>query len=67
MKELLGFLKDKNGNLSSVRLYSFFIIIAFIIDWMHAVFTKGNYNPAWSLISLVGAIIGVKVLQTKFE
>ena len=67
MKELLGFLKDKNGNLSSVRLYSFFIIIAFIIDWMHTVFTKGNYNPAWSLISLVGAIIGVKVLQTKFE
>ena len=65
--KLLDFLKDKNGNFSSVRLYSLFIVVAFVVDWMHAVFTKGMYNPSWSLISLVGAIIGVKVLQTKFE
>ena len=58
------FFKESNGTFSSTRLFTFLIIFATIIDWMHAVLKCGKvWEPSWQEIALICAAMGWKVAQ----
>jgi len=40
---------------------------ATIIDWMHAVFTIGKWDPEWTTIGMVLGVLGFKIAQKPFE
>lgn len=63
----LMFLKEDNGHLSSIRLFSVVSVICMAADWMHAVFTVGQWHPDIELIALVLGTITAKVVQKPFE
>ena len=63
----LKFLSEGNGELSSVRLFSFVTIVCMAVDWLHAVFTVGKWSPDIALIGLVLGTITAKVVQKPFE
>lgn len=67
MNQIFGFMKEGNGELSSVRLYSFVTILCMTTDWMHAIFTVGKWQPDIALIGLVLGTITAKVAQKPFE
>ncbi len=54
------FLQEENGNFSSSRLVMYIIVIAGIVDWMHAVFTTtdGVWRPEESTIMLILGAMG---------
>jgi len=64
---VLEFLQDDSGRLSQVRLVNFLIAGGFISDWVLHVIRNLEFDPAWSTVSLVGTVIGLKVLQKKSE
>ncbi len=59
------FLQEENGNFSSSRLVMYIIVIAGIVDWIHAVFTTadGVWRPEESTIMLILGAMGLKVGQ----
>ena len=65
--KLLSFLQEDNGGISSMRLFSCVTIICMAVDWMHAVFTVGKWEPDIALIGLVLGTITAKVAQKPFE
>lgn len=67
MKSLLIFMKENNGQLSSIRLFSMVAVFCMATDWIHAVFTTGKWSPDIELIALVLGIISAKVVQKPFE
>lgn len=67
MKQLLSFLQENNGGVSSVRVFSFVTIVCMATDWMHAVFTSGKWSPDIALIGLVLGTITAKVVQKPLE
>lgn len=64
---ILNFLQEDNGGVSSMRVFSFVVIMCMAADWMHAVFTVGRWSPDIALIGLVLGTITVKVAQKPFE
>ena len=50
-----------------MRLFSCVTIICMAVDWMHAVFTVGKWEPDIALIGLVLGTITAKVAQKPFE
>lgn len=67
MNKLLTFVKENNGQLSSIRLFSVVSVFCMATDWMHAVFTVGKWSPDVELIALVLGTITAKVVQKPFE
>ena len=68
MKRLIEFFQEDNGKLSSARLLSVMVVIAFLIEWMHAVFfMTGIYSPDYGTIGLIVGLFGVKAIQKKAE
>lgn len=67
MKNFKEFFQDEKGRYSSARLFTFLIVIAVIVDWMHSVFTTGIWKPEYQTIGLVLGSLGFKVLQKKEE
>ncbi len=65
--KILEFFQESDGGLSSARLFAFLVTVATIIDWMHAVFTVGTWNPEWQTIGMILGVLGFKVLQKPFE
>lgn len=65
--KILGFVKEDNGGLSSIRLLATMMSICMTIDWMYSVFTVGKWSPDLELIALVLGVITAKVVQKPFE
>jgi len=59
------FFQENNGMFSSSRLFSFLIVAAALVDWMHAVFATpaAKWDPTVQTISLVIGVLGFKVTQ----
>ncbi len=64
---ILDFLREANGTLSSARLFMFLICLSVIIDYQHAVWTTGIWHPDWQTIGLVLGALGFKVWQKGYE
>ena len=61
--KVLEFLKDKQGVFSSARLFMLLVSISAIIDWQHAIWTDGIWQPTWQTVGLICGVLGFKVLQ----
>lgn len=64
MKQIL---KENNGQYSSTRLFTMLILISALVDWQKAVWTVGIWHPDIVVIGLVCGVLGLKVVQKKFE
>ena len=64
---ILQFLQDNDGRLSSARLLNFLIAIALIVDWMHAVFTVGVWHPDLNLVLILLTTVTGKTVQSFAE
>jgi len=64
---IFEFFEDDSGRFSQVRLIGFLISSGFMADWMAHVARNIDFDPAWTTVSLVGTIIGVKVWQKRSE
>ena len=66
--KIIEFLQDSSGKLSSARLAMFLIVLTFTSDYVaHIIRADGAFDPSLSIIGLVTAIIGIKVIQQKNE
>ena len=67
--KLLEFLQEKNGQLSSSRLFMLLVALGGMIDWMHAVFTTsdGIWRPEYQTILLILGVLGFKIAQKAKE
>jgi hypothetical protein len=65
--KILEFLKENNGVFSSARLFMLLVAFSAIIDWQHAVWTSGLWQPTWQTVGLICGTLGFKVLQHKGE
>ncbi len=65
--KILEFLKDKEGQFSSARLFALMVAFSAIIDWQHAVWTGGIWTPTWQTVGLIAGVLGFKVLQKGSE
>lgn len=63
------FLKEKNGQFSSSRLFMLLVALSAIIDWQHAIWTTvdGIWRPEWTTIGMVLGVLGFKIAQKPFE
>ena len=66
-KKILEFLQESNGQFSSSRLFMLLVAISAIIDWQHAVWTHGIWQPEWTTIGMVLGVLGFKIAQKPFE
>jgi len=64
---ILEFVTDDSGHLSNVRLVGLMISSGFMADWIAHVIRSLEFDPAWSTVSLVAAVIGAKVFQKGSE
>ena len=64
---ILQFLQDQDGRLSSARLLNFLIAVALIVDWMHAVFTVGQWHPDLNLVLILLTTVTGKTVQSFAE
>ncbi len=66
--KILEFIQGSNGQFSGSRLFSLLVIMATIIDWMHAVFTgDGVWVPDWQNIGMVFGVLGLKYAHKSKE
>ena len=63
----IEFLQDSSGKLSSARLAMFLIILAFTSDYVVHIVRSIEFDPALSIIGIVTAVMGIKVIQRKNE
>ena len=60
----VGYLSETNGSPSSVRLFAFFAVSGFMVEWMHWVFTQSTrFDPSTTTISFVLGLVFAKVVQ----
>ena len=64
---ILEFLTDDSGQLSNMRLVGLMVSSGFMADWMAHVIRSLEFDPSWSTVSLVAAVIGAKVFQKGSE
>ena len=65
--KIIEFLQDSSGKLSSARLAMFLIILAFTSDYVVHIVRSIEFDPALSIIGIVTAVMGIKVIQRKNE
>lgn len=58
---------EDSGKISTTRITSLMISGGFIADWAMHIIRNYPYDPSWSLVALVAAAMGAKVLQKPFE
>lgn len=59
-----GYLSETNGTPSSIRLFAFFAVSGFMVEWMHWVFTQtSRFDPSTTTISFVLGLVFAKVVQ----
>ena len=63
MMSLLGLFKEDNGNVSSMRVAMFIIVMCCMVDYMHAVFYTGGWKPSTEVITILLGSLGLKVGQ----
>ena len=63
LQKFLEFLEESNGQFSSARLLSFLVTIAIIVDYMHAIFTVGKWQPDINLILILLVVVTGKTIQ----
>ncbi len=63
MKRLLEFLQDNEGQLSNARLANFLVVLCFVADWVSHIARFSNFNPSFTIVGIVSAIMGIKVVQ----
>ncbi len=65
--KLLEFLKEKNGQYSSARLFMLLVSISAIIDWQHAIWTSGLWKPEYQTVGLILGVLGFKFFHKRTE
>ena len=63
--KILEFLKNKEGNFSSTRLFMLLVAVSAIVDWQHAVWTIGSWNPHWDVLIFTASVLGFKIWEVK--
>lgn len=66
MKRLLEIITE-NEKLSSSRIMMMLFGLAGIVDWQHAIWTKGEWTPSYEVIVLMLGSMGWKTLGKKYE
>ncbi len=61
MNALREILSGRNDRLSSKRLFMLLIVLATVVDWMHAVWTVGIWRPDASVLIFIGSFFGISV------
>lgn len=67
MKKFLEFFEEENGQLSNARLANFMVTVGFVSDWITHIARGLEFDPSWTIVSLVTAVMGIKMVQKKFE
>lgn len=65
--KLLEFFQEDNGNLSNARLANFIIVGCFGADWVMHIVRNSAFDPSFSIVGIVTAIMGIKVAQKYAE
>lgn len=61
--KILEFLQDDKGQFSNARLANFLIVLSFVADWVAHIARSADFNPSFSIVGIVTAIMGIKVAQ----
>lgn len=68
MKRFIEFLTDKNGKLSSSRLFMLLVACTFIIEWQEHIWTTTtSYQPSIEILTMVLGVLGFKIFHNKTE
>lgn len=66
MDKLLELIME-NDKLSSSRAMMMLFGLSGIVDWQHAIWTKGDWTPSYEIIVLMLGSMGWKTLGKKWE
>ena len=68
MKPLFDIFSESNGQLSSMRVMSAYVVVNTMLTWTYAVIQAGAWvDPTWNMIALIFGALGVKTWQKKYE
>lgn len=65
--KILQFLQDNEGHFSSSRLFKLLVAFSAIIDWQHAVWTTGTWQPTIEVLAFTAAVLGITIYQKRIE
>ena len=65
--KITQFLQEANGDFSSKRLFAFLMVLTFIVDWQHCIWTGVSFNPTWEVIGSVLGVTGYVTFGKKYE
>lgn len=61
--KLLEFFQEDNGRLSNARLGNFIVVGSFGADWIMHIIRDSSFDPSFTIVGIVTAIMGIKVAQ----